>query len=118
MKYLIFDSFWYGGLKVKSGMSKFGQQALEERRKQNNSDSPDILNLLFNAETDNGQPLLEKDIVSGACAVMVGGADAPSIAVAHFINCITRDMRVHVRQVTQGVGHGCHESIDDAKLWW
>jgi hypothetical protein len=20
----------------------------------------------------------------------------------------------HVRQVTQGVGHGCHESIDDA----
>jgi hypothetical protein len=26
--------------------------------------------------------------------------------------------KVFVIQVTQGVGHGCHESIDDAKLWW
>lgn len=97
MKYLIFDSFWYDGLKAKSGVSKLGQQALEERRKQNSSDNPDILNLLFNAKTDNGQPLPEKDIVSDACAVMAGSADAPSIVMAHFIDCITRDMRVQYR---------------------
>jgi cytochrome P450 len=84
-------------LKAKSGVSKLGQQALEERRTQVDSDNPDILNLLVNAKTGNGPPLPKKDILSDACAVMIGGAGAPSITMAHFMDRITRDMRVQYR---------------------
>lgn len=95
------------GTESKIGVSKLGHQVLEERRKQNATDNPDILHLLVNAKTDNGQPLPEKDTVSDACTILIEGADAPSTTIAHFIDCITRDM---------GVQHRIQEEIDSRFL--
>jgi hypothetical protein len=67
MKYLIFDRFWYDGLKAKSGLQKFGQEAFQRRQENYNPENPDLLSLLFSAklpESSSQKSLPEQEIIS------------------------------------------------------
>lgn len=97
MKCLFFDKFWAEGLAAKSGLQTFGQEALQRRQENFDPENPDLLSLLFNAKLPSGDKLSEKEIISDAIAFIIGGSDAPSIAMAHFMDLVSRDSDLQAR---------------------
>lgn len=94
MPYLFFDRFWTDGLQAKSGLQAFGQKAIQRRKENYDPNNPDLLSLLFDVKPSDKEEerLPENEILSDAIAFIIGGSDAPSIAMTHFMDVVSRNM--------------------------
>lgn len=97
MKYVIFDSFWYNGLRATSSMREFGTAAYY-RRKENPGSRKDFLAFMFSAkDPGTGQPLLEEEIIAESISFIAGGSDTTSSTMTNFIDLVSRDAQTQQR---------------------
>jgi benzoate 4-monooxygenase len=91
MKYVIFDSFWYNGLRATSSMGKFGTEAYHRRKKNLNS-RKDFLTFMFSAKDPETEAALpEREIIAESISFIAGGSDTTSSTITNFIDIVSRN---------------------------
>ncbi|XVF24340.1 hypothetical protein REPUB_Repub13aG0119400 [Reevesia pubescens] len=91
---------YYKALQARGRISKLFSKLIQERKKEieegrkGSLDDNDVISSLLMLRDENGDPLLEEEIIDNLISVMIASHDTTSAFLSHFIRLLARDKEV------------------------